>query len=103
MKTDTPFSFFIFPGSYFVLLFLFSFFLTTCSTSTNSDKQVVFSGTVTLEGESDFSGVTVSLYNLVELDTALVRINQDYPNIGVQISQETEFDHREQNKIIQVC
>jgi hypothetical protein len=25
----------------------------------------------------------------------VVRINQEYPNIGVQISQETEFDHRE--------
>ncbi len=76
------------------LFFIIYFVFTCCSTSTNSDKQVVFSGTVTLEGESDFSGVTVSLYNLVELDTALVRINQQYPNIGVQISQETEFDHR---------
>lgn len=93
----TPFSF---------VIFLLSFFLITCSTSTNSDKQVVFSGTVTLEGETDFSGVTVSLYNPVELDpsnsrtgqskgrtgTVLVRINREYPNIGVQISQETEFD-----------
>ena len=50
------------------------------------------------------AGVTVSLYAPVELpvesrmpaaDTALVRINQEYPNIGVQISQETEFDQRE--------
>jgi hypothetical protein len=36
----------------------------------------------------------------VELDTALVRINQQYPNIGVQISQETEFDHRENKSVL---
>jgi hypothetical protein len=39
--------------------------------------------------------VKVSLYKTVKLDTALVRINQLYPNIGVEISQETEFDPRE--------
>ena len=67
------------------VIFILSFLLTTCSTSTNSDKQVVFSGTVTLEGETDFSGVTVSLYNMVELDTTLVRINQEYPNMPIFI------------------
>ncbi len=90
--TITPFSFFFCHFSFVIVLL--SFLLTTCSTSTNSDKQVVFSGSVTLEDETDYSGVMVSLYNLVELDTALVRINEQYPNIGVQISQETEFDHR---------
>ncbi len=42
----------------------------------------------------DFSGVTVALYKTAVLDTTLVRINQQYPQIGVQITQETEFDHR---------
>ncbi|MCP4413710.1 MAG: hypothetical protein GY808_14210, partial [Gammaproteobacteria bacterium] len=55
--------------------------------------------TVTLEGETDHSGVKVALYRPVVLDTALVRINQQYPNIGVQISQETEFDHREHSPL----
>lgn len=76
----------------------FSLFLLTCITCSKSPSEnetVVFTGTVTLEGKQDHSGVTVSLYKPVELDTALVRINQQYPQIGVQISQETEFDHRE--------
>lgn len=68
--------------------------LNSCSDPSSNNK-VTFSGKVTLEDTTDFSGVTVSLYAPVELDTALVRINQQYPNIGVQISQETEFDHRE--------
>ncbi|MFC2088720.1 hypothetical protein ACFLSX_03885, partial [Calditrichota bacterium] len=86
--------------SYFFNGILFSFFLAlfsffSCSKSPSENETVVFSGTVTLEGMQDHSGVKVSLYKPVELDTALVRINQQYPNIGVQISQETEFDHRE--------
>lgn len=42
----------------------------------------------------DYSGITVSLYSLAELDSTLLRINQTHPSIGVQITQETEFDHR---------
>ena len=78
--------------------------LFSCEESTKPET-VTFSqitgqaGTVTLEGETDYSGVKVSLYKPVELDMALGRINQQYPQIGVQIpshrdKQETEFDHR---------
>ena len=75
-------------------IFYFVFFINTCSDPSSSNK-VTFSGTVTLEDTTDFSGVTVSLYAPVEMpvesripaaDTALVRINEQYPNIGVQIS-----------------
>jgi len=96
----SPFSFSLFPFN-FLLLFLltFSFFLLGgCSKNgtESNDNTITVSGKVTLEGQSDHSGVTVRLYKPVTLDTALVRINQQYPNIGVKISQETEFDHREQ-------
>lgn len=64
------------------------------------EETVTFSGKITLEGQTDHSGVTIALYKPVELDTALVRINQQYPNIGVQISQETEFDHREHTPVV---
>jgi len=47
----------------------------------------------------DFSGVTVALYKTAVLDTTLVRINQQYPQIGVHITQETEFDHRNFNPL----
>ncbi len=85
-------------------LFLLSFVighlsLTSCTDTGSSNDLVTFSGSVTLEGAQDMSGVTVSLYAPVELDTALTRINEQYPNIGVRISQETEFDHREQTPL----
>jgi len=78
-----------------LILNLFVFILVSCSPTSTDDKKVTFSGTVTLEDTTDYSGVTVFLYKPVELDTALVRINQEYPNIGVHISQETEFDRTE--------
>jgi len=88
----------------FNLLFLVIFvlgsliLLSACSKNgtDGNDNTITVSGKVTLEGESDYSGVMVSLYKPVELDPELVAINQQYPNIGVQISQETEFDHQEE-------
>ena len=79
----------IFKISLFHLSF---FFLFSCSSPTENNK-VTFSGTVTLADTGDFiptndsgqDGVTVSLYKPVEPDTALVRINEKYSNIGVQI------------------
>ena len=84
---------------YLLLCILFSCLLVLCSKDSTKPEMVTFSGTVTLEGKTDYNGVTVSLYQPVVLDTALVRINQQYPNIGVQISQETEFDHREHSPL----
>jgi len=103
-------SLFIFHCSLFILLSLFilhsSFFITGCSSSTKP-KTGSLSGRVILVNDTgdpsldpvDFSGVTVALYELAVLDTTIVRINQEYPQIGVQISQETEFDHRLQNPV----
>jgi len=89
----------IFEVKIYFLVFTFSLISFSCSDSTSGNDNASFSGKVTLEDQIDHSDVTVSLYRLVELDTALARINLDYPNIGVQISQETEFDHRGQTPI----
>ncbi len=89
----------------FNFLYLIIFISSICllwycsNPSGSNDDTVTFSGTVTLEGETDHSGVKVSLYEPVELDTALVRINKQYPDIGVHISQEKEFDHREHESV----
>jgi len=83
-----------------LIVLIFAFLCNSCSTKANKGT---ISGTVTLfndipdyyiENPMDFSGVTVALYKTAVLDTTLVRINQQYPQIGVQITQETEFDHR---------
>jgi hypothetical protein len=72
---------------------LLLFFL-ACSKTPTPPSTFSLSGTVHQEGQEDHSGVTVALYNLVELDTAVVRLQKEFPFVGIPISQQTEFDHR---------
>lgn len=73
-----------------------------CKTTTKPDPKGTINGSISLVNDTldpsmdtnDYSGVSVSLYRTAELDTAIVRINNTFPNIGVKIDQETEFDHR---------
>jgi len=84
----------------FLILTLFSliFILVSCSSPTESSKGSL-TGTINLEGEADHSGITIALYNLAYLDTTIVRINNQYPQLGVHINQHTEFDHRLQTPV----
>jgi hypothetical protein len=72
--------------------------LSACSSTTEVPKGSL-SGTVHLEDETDHSGIIVAVYDLAELDSDIVSINQEYPHIGVIISQHTEFDHRLQTHV----
>jgi len=91
---------------HFTFYIIIAFVMMSCTSSTKP-KTGSLSGRVILVNDTDdpsldpgdFSGVTVALYELAVLDTTILRINQEYPQIGVQISQETEFDHRLQNPI----
>lgn len=86
-----------FSASFFSFGFFALILVLSCSKDSSGpdNNTVTVSGKVTLEGVSDYSGVTVSLYAPVALNPEIAAINQQYPNIGVKISQETEFDHRE--------
>ena len=68
-------------------------FLTTlsiaiaCSKHPTAPDTFSLSGAATLEGKTDHSGITVALYDLAELDTAVVRMQKEFPFVGVPISQ----------------
>jgi hypothetical protein len=87
-----------------LIVLILAFLCNSCSTNANKGT---ISGTVMLVNDTDnpslnpvdYAGVTVALYKIAVLDTTLVRINQQYPQIGVQITQETEFDHRNFNPL----
>jgi hypothetical protein len=82
-----------------MLLFLILLAMVSCQTKPESGS---ISGMVYLVNDTsdpgndpqDNHGVEIALYHPVELDSTLSRINSEYPQIGIQISQETEFDHR---------
>jgi parallel beta-helix repeat protein len=83
--------------AYFIFI-LFSLNLSGCSSPTGTPKGNL-AGMVNLEGLSDHSNIIIALYDLAYLDTTIVRINNQYPQIGVHINQHTEFDHRLQSPI----
>ena len=65
---------------FFLLFFVFLFFFCSKDSTNNNDTITISpkgqaltgqAGTVTLEGRSDYSGVKVSLYKPVQLDTRL--------------------------------
>jgi hypothetical protein len=82
----------------FSLLSFILFGIASCSSPTESSKGNL-AGVVQLEGQSDNSGIVIAIYELANLDTTIVRINQTYPHIGVIINQHTEFDHRLQSPV----
>lgn len=96
-------SFFIFHCS---LIIAVSFIITSCTKAT-VPKTAKLTGRIVLVNDTgdtafdpiDFSGAIVSIFNIADIDTTILRINQEYPHIGVQINQETEFDHRLQTPL----
>ena len=76
---------------------IFTLLLFSCSTSPN--KSVALKGQINLFGLDDHSGAIVALYAPTPLDNSIVNLNKSFENVGVQISQETEFDHRLQKPI----
>jgi hypothetical protein len=72
-----------------------------------SSKTGSLSGAITLVNDSgdpshdpvDYSGIKVAVYEAAVLDTVIVRINREYPTIGLLVNQETEFDHRLHNPV----
>ncbi len=82
-------------------------FVAGCKSSTKPDETGGVSGKVALipapgyspANPTDYSGVKVALYHPATLDTTIVRINSAHPGIGVEINQETEFDHRLQSPV----
>ena len=87
--------FYILHFTFYILLILT---INNCCSTTGVSKGSL-SGKVHLEGETDHSEITVAIYELAELDTTIVRINNEYPHIGVIINQHTEFDHRFQSPV----
>jgi hypothetical protein len=86
----------------FALLLMLLIFMQSCSTSS---KTATLSGSVILNNDTgnsaldpaDYSGVTVALYHPAELDEDIRAVNLSHPNLGVIITQQTEFDHRLQS------
>ena len=81
----------------FSILILFFLLITSCASESVSTGSI--SGSVTLENHEDASGTYIAVYDLSVLDPVVVEANEKWPQIGVIINQQTEFDHRLQEPI----
>lgn len=79
----------------FSLLILVSIFSFACTKNLTNTETFIISGVVTLEGETDYSDITVALYAPAELDTAIVNMHKRFPSVGFELTQAAVFDHRE--------
>ncbi|MBN1481480.1 hypothetical protein EH223_03870 [candidate division KSB1 bacterium] len=71
-----------------VLMFL------TCTRELSEPKVFSLAGTASLSGQSDYSGITVELYTVAPLDTAIANRLTRFPSVGVDLKQDPLFDHR---------
>ena len=83
----------------YTLLFLIVIVMGGCSSDDTTGK---VTGKVLMVNDTgnpasdpvDYSGIRVSLYKTVVVDTTIVRVNNEFSGLGPSIGQSTEFDHR---------
>ncbi len=91
----------------FIIVFVITLIiLLSCdSDSTSSSEKYTLSGNaklLDLDGNEVFEGlsnVSVMVYDLIEIDSDLLQVKEDYPFIGSDVNQEVFFDIRDENPI----
>jgi len=77
MKNIFSYPFFLYPLSFFLLIIIT---LLSCTTQPQTGS---LSGTIHLEGETDYSNIKIGVYDLAVLDPDIVEANTKWPHIGV--------------------
>jgi hypothetical protein len=91
-RTTPPTPFPLKSFTFYLLTFSFLLLLACSKNGTDgNDNTITVSGKVTLEGQSDHSGVKVMLFNPIAIDTVLTNLNSRYSNVGIEANQRTEF------------
>jgi len=86
---------------YFVIIALVSIVLFSCDSGTKIQKGVI-SGIITLEGQNDYSGITIMLYSAGIVPEKLKEINNQYPQLAFPVEDKHIFDHREWTPLFMV-
>lgn len=73
------------------IIFLLAIFLNCSTSSTGPNSDRIISGSVQLQGASDFSGAKVMLFEIVPVDSNLSNLAVQYPAQGKRIDEGIEF------------
>ena len=79
--------------------FLIFLLISACTKNPTGSDKMSISGTVTLAGRQDHTGIQVALYDTIAIDTSLLRYKRQYPNVGAPLNQAFYFDHRTQEPV----
>ena len=80
--------------SFIVFISIITILLISCDSGTKTQKGVI-SGVISLEGQNDYSGITVMLYSAEIVPAKLKEINNQYPQLAFTLEDKHIFDHRE--------
>ncbi len=71
----------------------------SCTKVFDAPTEFSLFGNVTLEDETDYSGITVEVYSMTKMDTAVTNLQARFPSVGFPITQAAIFDHREKTPL----
>ncbi len=77
----------------FALLLLMLLWL-SCTRQLTQPQTMTISGSAHIQGGTESSDISVSLYHTVDVDTTLQRLQQQFPTVGFELTQSALFDHR---------
>ena len=86
---------------FIALISLVAILLCSCDSNTKIQKGVI-SGVIILDGQTDYSGITVMLYSTDIVPEKLKEINKQYPQLAFPLKDKHIFDHRERTPLFTV-
>lgn len=86
---------------FIIMMTLCTLFILSCDSSSKIQKGVI-SGVLTLDGQTDYSGITVLLYTADIVPGKLKEINKQYPQLAFPLKDKHIFDHRERTPLFTV-
>jgi len=81
-----------------LLSFVLLFGVISCGDSTSPEKGTI-TGTISLEGETANSGISVAIYTAGIVPEKVKGINQEYPQVAFPVTDQILFDHRDYSSV----
>ncbi|CAO80567.1 hypothetical protein [Candidatus Cloacimonas acidaminovorans] len=84
--------------SFIISIILCSLFILSCDNGTKTQKGII-SGVIYLDGQTEYSGIIVSVFSADVVPIEIKNVNREYPQLPYPINDYVYFDHRAYNPI----
>ena len=86
-------------NSTLLVIILVTMLLSAGCNSTTSGQKGIVTGVIQLEGETNHSGIVVSIYNAGIVPAELSQVQEEYPQLAFPIDDKLLFDHRQHDAL----